>query len=125
VKKEAAVLATMRFLLDGRSREEVEVYLRSERVKDPGKVIEEAKRRFQLVADEPPRTRLGFCQAAALTLYQRTLEVGDHPSALRALQELAKLSNAYQVAKESTPADEGEDLDGLLQVIQGGGGRGE
>ena len=125
MKRDQAILVAMHHMIEGRSLEEIETFLRGQKVTRPVKVLDEARQRFRVVAEEEPGTRLGFLQAAVRSLFQRMIEVGDYPGALRALQELAKLSNAYQTAKESTPAEHGEDLDNLLQVIQGGGGRGK
>lgn len=90
----------MRLLLQGHSQEQVIAHLKDRSVRRPGAVLNAAMDRFAAVAGQSREVRLGFLQEAVLLQYQRLHAIGLYADALKALQELAKLTDAYNAAKE-------------------------
>jgi len=105
MNKRAAVTQTVKMLLDGHSETDIREYLLEYgKPQKPKLIIRAALDNFKTIAAAPKATRLGFCQEAARELYRRMVEVGDYAGALRAIQELAKLTDAYAAAKATKAA---------------------
>jgi hypothetical protein len=106
------VAGALDLLVQGYSVEQVKEWLSKE--KKIGK--KEAERVFIAVGKElaalaagPKSHASGFCLAASRSLYQKMLSVGDFGGALRAVQEIARLSQIYE--EDTADAD---DLKGPL-----------
>lgn len=135
MRKEQAATEARKLLLQGHTPEDIADYLKKEGARDPRRAIREAITAFEALAKIPPEARLGFCQDAARELYRKCLEVGDYAAALKALRELATLTDSYTAAKEARekrpqetpatnapPAPQHEtpaDVGALLQLVRG------
>ena len=74
-------------------------------------------------AGEDKTVILGFCLEATKDLYRNLLKIGDFTGALKAIQELSKLSKSTnQSAKEQPISDDGEGQNkhDLLRLVRNG-----
>lgn len=74
-------------------------------------------------AGEDKTVILGFCLEATKDLYKNLLKIGDFTGALKAIQELSKLSkNTKQSAKEEPVSDDGkgQNKHDLLRLVRNG-----
>jgi hypothetical protein len=73
-------------------------------------------------AGEDKEIILGFCLEGARDLYRNLVKIGDFTGALKALQELAKLSRSTrQTAKQETaPEVDGKGKHELLRLVRNG-----
>lgn len=125
---EEAVSQAMRLLLEGHARADIrELIAKAAPGQDPDRVLRLAVRRFAVIAKEPKQARLGFCQEAARELFRRMMDTGDYAGALRAVQELAKLSDAYSAGKHLTrepdevdTPDDAAAVQSLLDTLRNG-----
>lgn len=125
--KENLVSAVQRLIVQGYGKADVEEWLKKEHPKQKTDEIYKTAVDFFTEHAMTKSARLGFCQEASRLLYQKMLYVGDYPGALRATQELARLSNAYETAKsEDEPAlpkqetADHKDSKELLRLIRNG-----
>lgn len=102
-------------------------------------IYELAVQRFEELPHASEKARLGFAIHAALDLFREMRRIADYPGALRALQEYGRLTGIYGIdpmsaragaeaaaptAPPAAPDDttEGDSVDKLLKLIQGGNG---
>lgn len=121
--KENIIAQVQRLIVQGHGKADVLEWLKKEHPKEKGEAL--YKKAVAFFTDHAMNKieRLGFCQESARYLYQKMVEVGDYSGALRAIQEVAKLSDSYETAKsiEDEPGGEGHnDSEQLLRLIKNG-----
>ncbi len=111
IKKEQLTAKVHRLILQGYGKSDVIEWINKEHPKENG-----AKLYKKVISHLSDNTigkagHLGFCRESVRFLYQKMVESGDYTGALRAIQELAKLSDSYRTAKDTCipAADETSD----------------
>jgi hypothetical protein len=135
-----ATSAVYRLILEGHTKHEIleaiDDWRHTKCLRTPSPAIwKQAAQRFDEIALDTDRQRLGFIIAAMLDLYRQMVGIADYSGALRALQEVAKVqgvartpmqqSGAKPPARTGESAEEGaegeKDLRGLFELIHGTG----
>lgn len=106
-----------KYIIEGHSNDDILEYLEASNMTlDQAKILfEEALKSFVKAANLPKSVRLGWCLEAYRDLYRRLLETGDYSGALKAIQEISKLSVLNK--KESSPHDKNDIKDEIDNYI--------
>lgn len=96
--------------LQGGSLLDVENYIKARWPKKDARVMaRKALEYFALVASEPAESLYGFCLAGLRDMYRQLVNVGDFAGAVRALQELAKITERVEELHAAKPRDHSAD----------------
>jgi hypothetical protein len=93
------------FLIEGHGNRDIIEYLESQQMPaaEAKAVFEDALKKFIKAANLPKAVRRGLCLEMYRDLYRRLVATGDYAGALRAVQELAKLSDVQPVKGDKSP----------------------
>ena len=86
------------------------------------KILKQIPEYLKEKAGEDKEIILGFCMEGARELYRNLVKIGDFTGALKALQELAKLSRSSKVGakQETAPKADGKGKHELLRLVRNG-----
>ncbi len=95
------------FLIEGHGNANIIEYLETREVTtaQAKSILEEALTKFVKSAALPKSLRRGWCLEAYRELYRKLVETGDYSGALKAVNDIAKLSDLLSSNKPS-PVDE-------------------
>lgn len=115
MNRDEATTAAVRLILDGYSRLDILQYLRTKTPENPNPPRTPAQKIYadalERIRDLPPATneqRLALCQEITRALLEKMIAAGDFDGALRAEKELARLFDAYALAREERIGGQGE-----------------
>ena len=88
------IKAVFDFIIDGHSNSDIFDFLieNGAGTEESKLIFEDALRKFMKSTQMPVEVRMGWCLEAYSRLYQKFMSSGDYPGALRAVQEIAKLT---------------------------------
>lgn len=107
------------FLVEGHSNADIIEYLHGQSMtaEDVALVFEQALSNFVKSANLPKTVRRGWCLEALRDLYQKLVATGDYVGAIRAVREIAKLSDLYNAEGVSTLKEEINDyIDAVMSL---------
>jgi hypothetical protein len=111
----AAIGQVTKWILAGQSHADIAEAITATFPEADGEaLITEALRNMAKAGDDPAAI-LGFCIEASRELYRRTLEIGDHATALRAVAQLHRLAKVAPSRKQTQ-----EDDDTTLSILDVG-----
>jgi hypothetical protein len=89
------------FLIEGNSNADILEYLEAQQMTAEAArtCLQDALAKFVKIARLPSEVRRGWCLEAYRDLYRKMVSTGDYTGALRAVQELAKLSDVRLTGK--------------------------
>ena len=106
-KKETSgpVKDVFNFIVDGHSNTDIFEYLNENGIRGAAarEIFEKALEKFMKSTQMPTEIRLGWCLEAYSRLYQKLLSSGDYAGALRAVQEIAKLTEVKGQFQKDKP----------------------
>ena len=110
MNKQSPIGQVTKWLLEGQSHSDIEEAILATFPEADGEaLITEVIRNMATAGDQS--AIVGFCIEATRELYRRTLEIGDHATALRAIGQLHRLA-------KNTPSEKQEQAD--IQLLDVG-----
>ena len=118
INKPELMKAVFNFIIDGHSNSDIFDFLSENGAdaEDSKLIFEDALRKFMKSTQMPVEVRMGWCLEAYSRLYQKFMASGDYPGALRAVQEIAKLTEIKGEFKKEKSESVEDYIDDQLSV---------
>lgn len=120
---EKALSESIKLTLEGNSEADIREWLAGTYPDiKANKVLKQIPEYLKEKAREDKEVVLGFCIESARELYRNLVKIGDFTGALKALQELAKLSKSSKqgLKQETALVADGKEKHELLRLVRNG-----